>query len=267
MREGVYLVIAVFLSYSGLLSAQASSLTLGLFPYVTTSKLIIHNNAITKHINKISPHHLSLVTAKNLSSYITNLENYKYDLIFSAPHLARHAEKEHKYKRVAMTTHSIRGVYITKHNSSINEIGQLKGKIISLTPKVTILHQIALNQLNKMGITPVDNFTIKPIKTFSNAIHDVLKGNSDAAVTGIKIWNNLPAKSKKKLKAIALTPPTSGFMIMAKPGLNNKIIHDLQKHLLSFNRSKTSEKYIFKGFKLITNKDMYSLDFHSKIFE
>ena len=66
---------------------------MGVFPYVSTSKIIIHNNVIRKHVNNTTKYNLSLVTAKNLPTYINNLKDYKYDLIFCAPHLARFVEK------------------------------------------------------------------------------------------------------------------------------------------------------------------------------
>ena len=166
-----------------------------------------------------------------------------------------------------MTTHKIRGLFITHNNSPINKIEQLKGKTISLTPPITVLHQMVLSKLNEHGITPEKNITIKQIKTFSNAIHDVLNKSSDAALTGIKIWHRLPIKTKSKLKVFSQTAPTTGFVVLAKPDIDNTVIKNLQHSFLAFNNTESGKNYIFKGFKLITDADMMSLDFHSKYFE
>lgn len=266
MKATYYIITAVILSISNLACAK-EPLTLGIFPYVTTSKLITHNKAIRKYINSTTPYSISLVTSKDLPTYINNLKSYKYDLIFSAPHLARYVEKNYKYKRVVMTTHQIRGVYIAKKDSPIENLSQLKGKTISLTPSETIIHQIVLKDFDFHNIVPGKNITVKPIKTFSNAMHDVINGYSDAAVTGVKIWKRLPLKLKSKLKKISTTSATSGFIILANPKLKDNVITDIQNALMAFNHSKLGERYIFKGFKLIQDKDMESLDFHSKIFE
>ena len=163
-----------------------------------------------------------------------------------------------------MTSHNIRGVYITKIELPIRSIDELKGKTISLTPAQTVIHQMVLNQFIEHGIVPGKNIKIK---TFSNAIYDVLNGNSDVAVTGIKIWKKLPDKVKKNLRKLAQTKLVSGFVILARPDTSEEVIKDVQKSLLSFNSSENGQSYIFKGFKLINDADMKSLDFHARIFE
>lgn len=267
MKTTGLIITSLLFLYSTLLQAQNKYLTMGVFPYVSTSKIIIHNNVIRKHVNNTTNYDLALVSAKNLPTYINNLKDYKYDLIFSAPHLARYVEKKYHYKRVIMTSHKIKGVYITKNTSSIRSINELKGKTISLTPAQTVIHQMVLNQFDKHGIIPGENIKVKKIKTFSNAIYDVLNGNSDVAVTGVKIWNKLPAKVKKNLRKLAETKPIGGFVILAKPDVGQQVIIDIQNSLLSFNNSSNPKPYIFKGFKLIEDADMKSLDFHARIFE
>lgn len=261
------IITSLLFFYSALLQAQNTPLTMGVFPYVSTSKIIIHNNVIRKHINNSTKYNLSLITAKNLPTYINNLKSFKYDLIFCAPHLARFVEKKYHYKRVIMTSHHIQGVYITKNDSPVRSINELKGKTISLTPAQTIIHQMVLKQFDEYGIVPGKNIEIKKIKTFSNAIYDVLNGNSDVAVTGVKIWKKLPDKVKKNLRKLAQTKPVGGFVILAKPEVSQQVIVDIQNSLLSFNNSPNGKLYIFKGFKLIEDADMKSLDFHARIFE
>lgn len=261
------IITSLLFFYSTLLQAQNKPLTMGVFPYVSTSKIIIHNNVIRKHVNNSTKYSLSLVTAKNLPTYINNLKNFKYDLVFCAPHLARFVEKKYHYKRVIMTSHKIKGIYITKNTSPIRSIDELKGKTISLTPAQTVIHQMVLNQFDKHGIIPGENIKVKKIKTFSNAIYDVLNDISDVAVTGIKIWKKLPAKVKKNLRKLGQTKPVGGFVILAKPDVSQQVIIDIQNSLLSFNNSPNGKSYIFKGFKLIEDADMKSLDFHARIFE
>lgn len=91
------MTISTLLMCSNTVFADSHPLALGIFPYASTSKLITHHKNIQKHINKADKFNISLVTAKNVSTYITNLANYKYDLIYSPPHVARFAEKKYGY--------------------------------------------------------------------------------------------------------------------------------------------------------------------------
>ncbi len=261
------LILSTILSYSNLVKADNQSLTLGIFPYVSTSKLIAHNNTVVKHINETTNYDLSLVTAKDASTYLSNLKNYEYDLIFSAPHIARFVEKNFGYQRVVMTTHTIRGVYLVKKDSPIHSFNDLKGKKISMADEQTILHQIAISELIDHGIIPDKDIQIKTVNTHNNAIYDVLKDESDAAITGFKIWKNLPADKKKQLRQLALSKATTGFIVLAKPDINKEMIKNIQNSFLSFNGSSDGKPYIFRNFRLIRNSDMESLDFYAKVFE
>lgn len=253
--------------YSNTAFADSRPLSLGIFPYASTSKLIIHHKNILKHLNNADKTNISFVTAKNVSTYITNLESYKYDLIYSAPHVARFAEKKYGYQRVVMTSHHIQGVILVKKDSAIKTLSDLKNKTISIAPKKTILHQVTLKQLRDNNIFPDKNIYLKNVNTHNNAIYDVIKDDSDAAVTGIKLWKKLNHKYKIKLRQLSLTEPISGFIILAKPTLDKSLVKELQKNFLSFNNTLAGKTYIFKGFKNITDKEMESLDAHARVFE
>jgi len=259
--------LSIILSYSGFVHGANNAFSLGVFPYVSTSKLISHNKHVIKHINRTTKYDVSLVTAKNAPSYVSNLKNFEYDFIFTPPHLARFVEKQFAYQRVVMTSHNIRGVYLTKQDSAIHTLKDLQNKKLSLGPAKTILHQLTLNELNNYNIVPEKNITLQIVNTHNNAIYDLLKGDSDAAVTGVKIWQKLAASKKSQLRQISLTAPSSGFIILAKPGMNKTIIKELQDSLLAFNKTIAAKTYLFNGFQLLKENDMRSLDIHAKIFE
>jgi len=260
-------VISTLLTCSTLTKAENKTLTLGIFPYVSSSKLITHNKNLQKHINNTSQYRASLVSANDVLTYINKLTKYNYDLIFCAPHLARFVEKKYAYQRIAMTTHHIRGVYLARKDTSIYSAADLKGKKLSMTPATSILHQIVLKQLKKHDIIPGYNIELKTAKTHNNAIYDVLNNDSDAAVTGMNLWTNLPLDSKKKLRQFTKTDAVSGFIVLAKPDIDKASIKNIQKLFLSFNKTPAGKAYIFKGFRLITDQDMEALDSYASVFE
>ena len=248
-------------------NAEPASVSLGIFPYASTSKLISHHKNVKKHINKTTRLNVSLVTAKNLSAYMNNIANNKYDLIYSAPHAARYAEKKYGYQRVAMTSHHIRGVILVKKDSAIKSLSDLENKKLAIAPAKTILHQVALNHLQENNIIPGSNIHLKTVNTHNTAIYEVIKGDSDAAVTGIKLWKKLNPNHKKSLRKLTNTKATTGFIILAKPQLKKSLIKKLQNSFLSFNNTLAGKTYIFRGFKKISDLEMKSLDFHSRVFE
>lgn len=257
-----------FLSISFVYAESKSEpLTMGIFPYASTSKLVSHHKNIKKHINKDGAFSISLVTATDVATYTNNVINFKYDLVYSAPHLARYIEKHYGYQRVTMTSNKIQGVFLTQIGSNIKSISDLENKQISMAPAKTILHQATLLKLENNNLIAGKNIRIKTVKTHNNAIFDVINKDSDAAITGINLWNKLKPRHKKHLKQFDVTEPTTGFIILSKPSIKKSTIEKLQKLFLSFNNTLAGKAYIFKGFQPISDKAMESLDFHSKVFE
>lgn len=267
MKTLIICVFSLFLSLPTLLIAASNHLTMGIFPYASTSKLVAHHKNIKKHLNNSDLYQISLVTASDVPTYISNVKSFKYDLVYSAPHLARYLEKKYGYQPVAMTSHQIMGVFLTHKKSTIDTIKDLENKTISIAPEKTILHQAALQKFNKNNLINGKNIQITVVNTHNNAIFNVINGTSDAAVTGVKLWKKLSQRHKKELREFALTEPTTGFIILAKPDVSKEIIKDLEQSFLSFNKTLAGKTYLFKGFTATTEEAMKSLDFHSRVFE
>jgi len=264
-RRSILFFLLFYISMPAI--AEKTALKLGIFPYVSSSKLINHNKGVQKYINESPQFKISLVSAKDVPTYIKKVKAFDYDLIFCAPHLARYFEKKYAYQRVAMTSHNIVGIYLVKKDSPIYSLEELKEKNISLTPEKSIVHQVVLKQLKEYNIVPGKNLDIIQVKTHNNAIYNVLNDISSASITGIKLWKNFPAEKKNKLRSIGKTEAISGFIVLAKPDLDEMAVVEIQKLLLSFKDSKAGGTYIFNGFKLITDSEMQSLDAYAEVFE
>lgn len=267
MRKICIIGLLGLLSHTSVIWADNNFLTLGIFPYVSTGKLVAHQKKVLAHINQSTAFKLSFVTAKDIPTYVANLATNSYDLIYSAPHLARFVEKKYGYQRVVMTQHQIRGVFVVRKDAPFQSVSDLKHATISIAPEKTLLHQIALQQMRNQGLDPDRDINIQISNTHNSAIYDLLDHNSDAAVTGIKIWKDVDEADKGELRLLAYTDSTSGFMVLAKPGLDKTLIADLQKAFLLFNKTAAANSYLFKGFKLIDNQAMESLDYYARVFE
>lgn len=267
MRKICIIGLVTLIAHASVIKAHNNPLTLGIFPYVSTGKLVEHQKRVLNHINQSTAFNLSLVTAKDIPTYLANLADNTYDLIYSAPHLARYVEKKYGYQRVVMTKHLIRGAFLVRKDAPYQSVSDLRNTTISMAPEKTLIHQIALHQMNNLGFVEDRDFHIHISNTHNSAIHDLLNGNTDAAVTGIKIWKDVDEQSREKLRLLTYTDSANGFIVMAKPGFDKSLIENLQKAFLSFNQTPAAKTYLFKGFKLIDNQAMESLDYHARVFE
>lgn len=246
--------------------ADKNTLTLGIFPYVSPSKLIKHNIKFKQFLEKNTGRKISVITAPDFNEFVRRCKNKEYDMIFTAPHHGRYTELHDGYQRIAMTSHNIQGYFLVHKASSYKSIENLNGKTLTTTPPTTILTQVVLDYLHQHGLRDSD-LRINHTSTHSNAIYSVLNKHSDAAVTGVKIWQKLNPKEKDKLRVLDKTHKVPGFMLMGKETLPEDFIMKLQVLAMKFHLSEAGQNYLFNGFQTINDVDMQTLDTFIDVFD
>lgn len=245
--------------------AQQEALNIAVFPYASPSNMILHQKGLKHFLQKELGSPVSIITAKNPQEYLRNVKDGSYDIIFSAPHVGRHSEVKFAYQRIAMTKGKIQGYYIVNKSSEIRTLADAKNKTMSLASKFTILHQIGIQDLKALGIEEGKNIKLEVTKNNVNAIFSLLNGSSDLALTGINIWGTLNPKYKDKLRLLQKTTKAPGFMIMGNSDMRENLRLKLQSAFLNFQKTEEGQKYIFKGFKLIDDESMKSLDDYTPV--
>ncbi|HED16808.1 MAG TPA: phosphate/phosphite/phosphonate ABC transporter substrate-binding protein [Gammaproteobacteria bacterium] len=242
-------------------SAHADKpLVLGIIPYVSPDVLVQHQKSLKDHLERGLGKPISMVTAKNFKVFIQNAKAGVYDLVYAPPHLAYILEQDYAYQRVAMTTHKKRGLFIVKKTSPFKQLSDLRHTRIALVPALSLNSQMARKELRGVGLKANEDYTVIKVKNFSNALFSLVNDDSDAALSGVKPWKTFDKRYKGGLRVLAKTRIMQGFMIMAKPDLEQDTVQKLRQLSLSFSDTSAGKKYLFKGLKLIDDKSMQNLD-------
>jgi len=246
----------------GPLQLQAEEfLKFGLFPYVSPAKLVEHHGAFIKYLESRTGRQIQLITSPDFDTFLKRTKAKEFDVILTAPHFGRFAERHDGYQRIAMTTHNVQGVYLVRPDSTIKSIADLKGKSITIAEPTSIVYRLAERQLrDDYGLINGKNINIVITRTHNNAMYAVIKGESDAAVTGINLYLGLVKREGPVVKKIGETPKVPGFMLMARPGLSKQLVTEMNQAAKAFSSTEAGHKYIFKGYKDIDDKTMKALD-------
>lgn len=247
--------------------AAPTHLTFGLFPYVSTSNLFAQHKSIWKHINTTTDFRLSPVTTGQIPTFVERVQSGAYDLILVAPHLARYALKNFAYQALVMTDHQIKGAFFVARDSSVRSLADLSGKIISMPAKLTLVHQLAELELKKLGLIEGLNITIKSSKTHSNAVYEVLNGDSDAAVVGSRVLESIDPAQREHLRIIGESVPAPGFVVLVKTAMEIAEVDKLRQAFLAFSQSSLAKDYIFNGFKPVDERELETMDAYTAGFE
>jgi len=242
---------------------------LGVFPYVTADQLIKSHAPLQHYIAETLGRPVVLVSAPDFTTFDQRTRQGDYDLVLTAPHFGRVAEKRDGYRRVARTRNEVQAVFLVPNDSPIRRIRDLAGKSVMMAQPVSVLYQLAMQTLRQNGLTPGRNLTILDTRTHDNAILAPLHGEADAGVTGLMIWEKLAGDQRHQLRVIGKSNRVPGLMIMANPRFPSRDVTQLRQALLRFQQTPAGASYFrstgLEGFETIDDATMVSLDPYTRV--
>ena len=254
---------------AGPVQADEDTIQLGVFPYVSPGQLVKFHTPLVTKIEETLGTKVSLVTAPSFKKFIARTKKGQYDIIMTAPHLGKLAEVQ-GYKRIAHTMHEVQGVYLVHKDSDIKELKDLKGKEITLVGRAAIITQMVEQQLKSIGLEEGKDYKFRLTRTHNNAMYAPLRGESDASVTGILLFNKIGAKDRENVRVIGRTPLAPGFMVMAGKKITEQQRQQLTTALLKFGESPAGKDYFkitgLKQFDPIDDMEMDALEPFIQIF-
>lgn len=266
------LILALVPELFALAAAAAEApLTLGLFPYVSRGQLMEFHTPLRLYLEHKLKRPVDLVTAPDFAEFMARTRRGEYDLILTAPHMGRLAEKRDGYRRLVMTGHEVQGVFLVRREAPFLRVEDLRGRTIMIAQPISIIHQLALEHLARHNMLPGRDVTLLDTRTHNNALYAPARGEADASVTGILLWINAEPAMREAMREIGRTRPVPGFTLMAHQRLEPELVRKLRRWLLEFGATPEGQAYFqatgLKEFRPIDDKTMKSLDPYTRILE
>ncbi len=245
-------------------SASASILSLAIFPYFSPEQLVTLHKPLKDYLARETGLKLRLVSAADFKAFKGRTAAGRYDLLITAPHLGRLAEKQAGYRWLAVTSNYSEAVFVARRDSGPQDLADLKGRRLALPPRLAIIHQMALETLEKGGLQAGRDVTIVPRRSHDHALYAVLLGETDAAAIGRPTWLRYRAPEKRSLMVIGRSEHIPGFAIMAHPRLASATVERLRRALYAFPSTPEGKAYFdatgLEGVRPITEQDLNLLD-------
>ncbi len=251
-------------------SGATRPVVFGIFPYVSPAKLVQFHRPLKEWLERTLGRPVSLVSAPDFDTFVERTASGRYDYVLTAPHLGRLAQRRSGYQPVARTLHVVQGIYLARADSDIHTLDDLKNKTITMAARVSVIFQMSEHQLSTHGLRDGINITIRETSTHNNAMYAPLRGESDASVTGILLWNKLGQGHKAQLRVIGRTPKAPGFFLMANPRVPESDVSRVRDAIMKFHDTEAGASYFrttgLKGFAPITNDMMQALDPYIRLY-
>jgi len=254
------------------LQAQAQPpLVFGVYPYLSPSQIASQFLPLRDHLASRLGRPVQLVSAAGFSEFIKQTAAGDHDIIFTAPHMGRLAEKRNGYVPVAQTGWQIEVLAVARKDGPVGSLSDLRNRSLAVGAKLSMTYQIVNQALAKhqlgfdRGVSFIDS------ASFSNVIDAVVRREADAGATGTILWDRAPADQREQLRIIFHSEPVPGFLVLAHPRVDKNTRQRLLQALTDFHRQPASKAYFEKtghiDFRLVDEATMRRIDPFTRVFD
>lgn len=264
------LFVGLLLTLAGLPMAAGQELVFGVYPYLSPTQVVEHYAPLRDHIARTLGRPVSMVSAPDFRSFMERTRSGTYDIVFTAPHMGRLAEKRDGWQRIAKTGYQIQAVMLVRADSDIRKLQDLRSRTVAVGSRESMTYQLAGERLAAEGLALGRDVRVAPSTSFSNVIHAVTRGEVDAGVTSRRLWHLAPEAQRHMVRSLFESSPTPGFFIMAHPRLGDEAIGRLRLALFSYKDTGAGAAFFARteqvDFRAIDDATMRLIDPFTNVF-
>lgn len=246
------LVMALWLLAAPAGAQRAETLILGVFPYLSPSQMIEQMTPLRKRIEAELDKPVILQSAPDFLSFVERTTRGDYDLVVTAPHMGRLAQKRDGWQLIAMSGQQTATTILVRKDSGIVRLDGLRGKRMAVGSTRSVTYLLAEEALLKSGVKPGRDIDIVETASFSNVVQSVFKGQVAAGATPTLLWDKWTHINKdehEQLREIFRAPPPhpNSFLVMCPPKTDPATIRRLRDALLTFRDTPEGREFLQKS--------------------
>lgn len=252
--RSVFLALAVFFLLSPALHAAPKTeiLTLGVFPYLSPNQMVEQLTPLVERMEEALGKKINLVSAPDFMSYVKRTTEGEYDLVLTAPHMGRLAQKRDGWHLVVMSGQQTATVILVRKDSGIQKLEDLRDKKMAVGNWRSVTYLLAEEALARKGLTLGKDVQLIETATFSNVVQSVFIGEVDAGATPTLLWDkwiHVNEEQHRQLREIfrAQKPAPPSFLVMVPPKTDQATIIRLRESLLNFNDTPEGKEFLQKS--------------------
>lgn len=239
------------------------ALDMGVFPYFSTRALLDLYQPMRLHLARELNRPVNLFTALSFKVYADQTRIGAYDIVVTPPHLARLAQRETGYVPIVMFTRELRGVMVVARDSPIQNLQQLRGRIIATPNRLALVTIMGQQLLQESGLGAND-VSLLEVASHNTAVLAVQRGEVDAAMTEAVALAQMPDALRNSVRIIARMPPAPHVMFLVHPRLGMEMMARIKRALLDFAATREGRGFFrdsgFEGVRSTDESDLKSVD-------
>ncbi|WP_028863928.1 phosphate/phosphite/phosphonate ABC transporter substrate-binding protein [Psychromonas aquimarina] len=244
------------LLYSAFISAQ-ESLTFGIVPQQSASKLAQLWNPIFEEISRKSGIKIDFATAPDIPTFEKRLAAGEYDIAYMNPYHYVVFNKSVGYQALAKARDkSIKGIIVVAKNSEIKTLNDLENSTLAFpAPAAFAASILTQSDLASDQVT----FTAKYVSSHDSVYRTVAKGIYPAGGGVVRTFKNVAPEIREQLRILWTTKGYTPHAIAVHPRVKAENSQKIQQVLTTMEEHATGRKLLnnikIKGFESAEDSD------------
>lgn len=172
--------------------AATTPLRVGVFPTVGPAQLLANYQPLRLYLARELGRPVDIFTAKDFPSFHRDTLAGSFDLVLTAAHLARLAQRDAGWLPLARYTEDNRSTLITSRRQPVAALKELAGRNVAVANRTALVVIIALHWLDEQGLRAGRDFTILSVPTFSAAANAVQGGEAALGIVSTATLKQVP---------------------------------------------------------------------------
>jgi phosphate/phosphite/phosphonate ABC transporter binding protein len=248
---------AICLPRTAAAQAEPVTLSFGVVPQQSASKLAKLWTPILNYLNKQTGYRLRLKTAQNIPAFEQRLAAGEYDLSYMNPYHYTTFHRAPGYQAFARARDKrIRGIVVVRKDSPVKGLQEFAGQTLAFpSPAAFAASVLPRARFKSEGIT----ITPKYVSSHDSVYRAVARGLYPAGGGVMRTFKNVDPSISGQLRILWTTRPYTPHAIAAHPRITKQVVQRLQQAMLAMGQSPQGKKLLaairIKGFERGKDKD------------
>jgi phosphonate transport system substrate-binding protein len=236
------IIMALFLLFNSTLSMAEQSLTFGVVPQQSASKLAKLWGPIIEELSQQSGLRIHFATAPDIPTFEKRLADGSYDIAYMNPYHYTTFHQKVGYRALAKARDKhIKGIIVVAKNNHINALADLNDSTLAFPAPAAFAASILTRaDLSKNRV----NFTPKYVSSHDSVYRAVAKGIYPAGGGIVRTFNNVDPEIRNQLKILWTTKGYTPHAIAVHPRITPADARKIRQVLIEMGEQITGKKLL-----------------------
>jgi len=244
-------------------AAPNTPIRVGVLPTLSAKVLLTSYQPLRVYLERELQRPVEMVTSPDFRRFQHATLAGDFDLLVTAPHLARLSQMEAGFLPVATYLAANRAILITAKNKPIKQIEELRGRNLAIFDPLGLIVLQAQQWLEDRGFEQGRDYRAMIFPSHNSVGFSVQHGESLMGVISPAGLLQTPPETREQIQIFAELPQVPSLIWVAHPRLKREADR-LQAALLRFAETPEGAQFYsgnaYKGMRPVTQEELRSLD-------